>query len=454
MNNSTDAAAPDALARAACAAIDRRRDAIIELAEDVWAHPESGFKEHRTARRMADAFKGLGLTCREGLAVTGVRTEVRGSQPGPTLALLGEMDAILLPDHPAADPVTGAAHACGHHAQLAGLYGAAAALSQPDIRSRLAGRVVLMAVPAEEYLEIEFRQQLVKAGTIRFLGGKQELIRLGAFRDVDLSMMIHTTTGRTAQVRSSMNGFTAYNVRFVGRAAHAGLSPHRGVNALNAALLALQAVNDQRETMPDHVRIHSILTRGGASVNTVPAEARVETMVRGATLPAIEAAAALARRCYRAGAMALGARAEIESVPGYLPLTDCRALGDVFQRYAAPLVGEANVRKAGHMTSSTDMGDVTQIMPASHPSLGGAEGGGHAADYRIADPDLAYIGSAKVLAQCAIELLGNGAARAREIIRDHAPAVARDAYDALLARQAGTEYCDYRQGAGGLPGQA
>ncbi len=451
MTQSPGSASLEDVMGAACATIDGYRDRIIGLAEAVWAHPESGFKEHQTARRMADAFRGLGLSCREGLALTGVRAELTGAQPGPTLALLAEMDGILLPEHPAADPVTGAVHACGHHAQLAGLYGAAAALSRPEVLSRLAGRVVLMAVPAEEYLELEFRRQLVREGKIRFLGGKQELIRIGAFRDVHLAMMIHTAAGRIARVRSSMNGFTAHHVRFVGRASHAGVTPHKGINALNAAMLALQAVNAQRETLPEHARVHSIITKGGNSVNTVPAEALVETMARAATLPAMDEAAALVKRCYRAGAMALGAGVEIDSVPGYLPLNDCRAMADVFRRHAGRLVGEEHVQDAGHMASSTDMGDVTQIMPASHPSLGGAAGGAHAADFRIEDPELAYVGAAKVLALCAIDLLGRDAALARDIIRDHPPALTPDAYIALLERQAGTERCDYSRGAGGAP---
>ncbi len=431
------------LKNTACAMIDRQRDAIIGLGEQVWANPETGFKEYKTAKKVVELFKTFGFACQGGLALTGVRTELCGAQSGPTLALLGELDAIILPDHPAADPVTGAVHACGHNAQLAGLLGAAAALNQPEILKQLAGKIVFMAVPAEEYLEIEFRRQLVREKKIGFLGGKQELIRLGHFRDVDMAMMIHATAGRVAQTRSSMNGFVAQYVSFLGRAAHAGASPHKGVNALNAAMLALQAFNSQRETLPEHARIHSIIKKGGDSVNTVPAEVLLETMARAKTVQAIEEAVVKVKRCYHAGALAVGGKVVIESLPGYLPLSDCPDMGEVFRQNAAKLVGDDAVKHHGHLASSTDMGDVTQIMPASHPSLGGAEGSAHSVEFRIVDPELAYLGSAKVMAMCAIDLLSSQAELARRIIAQNPPLIPPDSYPELMRKQFCNETYDY-----------
>jgi len=437
------------LKRAACAAIDEHRDAIVGLAEKIWAHPESGFKEHETARLVAGFFKNIGLPCREGLALTGVRAELKGAQPGPGLALLGELDAIILPGHPAADPVTGAVHACGHHAQIAGLLGAALALSRPGVMDKLSGRVILMAVPAEEYLELEFRRQLARENKIRYLGGKQELIRLGHFDDVDLAMMIHTGSGRKASLRTSMNGFTSHYARFMGRASHAGEFPHLGINALNAASLALQAVHSQRETFPDgqHVRVHSIIRKGGESVNTVPADVQVETMVRAKTIEAVLDASRKTRRCYRAGALAVGGRVDVEAMPGYMPLNDCRAMAEVFQRNVRQFVGADSIGESGHMAYSTDMGDVTQIMPATHPTLGGAEGNSHSADFHVVDPDLAYVVPGKVMAMCAIDLLCGGAGLARDIVGKNPPMLSRSAYFRMLEEQAISETHDYMEDA-------
>lgn len=435
------------LKKTVCAVIDEHREAIIGLGEKIWARPESGFKEHETARLVAGFFRDIGLPCREGLAVTGVRAELKGARPGPGMALLGEMDGIILPGHPAADPVTGAVHACGHHAQIAGLLGATLALNRQGVTDRLSGRIILMAVPAEEFLELDFRRKLALDDKIRYLGGKQELIRLGHFDDVDLAMMIHTGNGRKASVRRTMNGFTSHYARFIGRAAHAGADPHLGVNALNAANLALQAIHSQRETFPEgqYVRVHSIIRKGGESVSTVPDDVQVETMVRAKTVEAVMDASRKARRCYRAGAMAAGGKVAIEAIPGYLPLNDCTSMADVFRRNAGQFVGAENVDELGHMASSTDMGDVTQIMPATHPSIGGAVGNAHSAEFRITDPELAYVVPAKVMAMCAIDLLCNDAALARDIIKRNPPLLSRAAYKQALEAQSAREIHDYME---------
>ena len=333
------------LKKTVCAVIDEHREAIIGLGEKIWARPESGFKEHETARLVAGFFRDIGLPCREGLAVTGVRAELKGARPGPGMALLGEMDGIILPGHPAADPVTGAVHACGHHAQIAGLLGATLALNRQGVTDRLSGRIILMAVPAEEFLELDFRRKLALDDKIRYLGGKQELIRLGHFDDVDLAMMIHTGNGRKASVRRTMNGFTSHYARFIGRAAHAGADPHLGVNALNAANLALQAIHSQRETFPEgqYVRVHSIIRKGGESVSTVPDDVQVETMVRAKTVEAVMDASRKARRCYRAGAMAAGGKVAIEAIPGYRRLTIARPWRMYSGAMPGQFVGAENV---------------------------------------------------------------------------------------------------------------
>lgn len=424
-----------------CDLIDGQRDRLIAMGEKIWAHPEPGFQEFETARLVQRFFDEIGLSYRDGLAITGVRADLRGTGPGPTLGLLGEMDALVLPDHPEADPATGAVHACGHHAQVVGVLGAAMALHQSGVMEALSGNVALITVPAEEYIQVEYRLGLRKAGKISLLGGKQELIRLGCFDDIDLSMMIHAAEGRKAYTRQTMNGFTAQTIRFRGRSSHAGSAPHRGVNALNAANLAISAINAQRETFvdADHVRIHPIITRGGDSVSIVPDDVRIETMIRAAGLEAILDAATKFRRSCHAGALAVGADVEMQSLPGYMPLRDCPSLQAVFSQNVREFVGQDGVVDRGHLASSTDMGDVTQIMPASHPSIGGAEGGAHTTDYRIVDPDLAYVVPAKVHAMCVIDLLADQAALARRIIAQHPPSIARSAYRDLMERQASVE---------------
>jgi len=231
-------------------AIDGRAEAIVGIGERIRRHPELGFKEHRTARLVDEQLHALGLATKTGLAHTGVRAELTGRRgSGPTFALLGELDGLVVAGHPEADPATGAAHACGHNAQIAGLLGAAMGLLDAKAMDHLAGRVVLFAVPAEEGGDLEWRVGQRAAGALELLGGKQELLRLGHLDDVDLAMMIHTTSrpeDGKAGVPASNNGRVGKTVRYVGRAAHAGGAPHLGVNALYAANIGLMAINALR----------------------------------------------------------------------------------------------------------------------------------------------------------------------------------------------------------------
>lgn len=416
-----------------CAAIDARRDVLVRFAEAVAAQPELGFFEFATARRFSRALAELGVAHTTGLARTGVKAVLAGGAPGPTVAVLGELDALPVRGHPQADPETGAAHACGHNAQLAMVLGIAHGLLASGVLDELAGRVALFAVPAEEYVQIERRLTLRREGAIEFLGGKAELLRLGAFDDVDLAMMTHNTTApeeRSFAVGGTNNGVAAKLVRFIGRAAHAGRAPHEGINALNAAHVALAAMHAQRETYrdADHVRVHPIITHGGDVVNAVPAEVRLEMFVRGASLEAIRDANRKVDRALRAGALAIGARVEVTTLPGYLPLRNDPLLLEVFRRNATLLVGPNEVTTAGHRGSSTDMGDLSQVLPAIHPYAGGAIGQGHGADYALADPERAIVNPAKAMALTIVDLLTDGAAEARRVLAAARPALTRAGY--------------------------
>ena len=165
-------------------------------------------------------------------------------------------------------------------------------LNTPEILSTLSGRLVFMAVPAEEYIEIEYRNSLRTEGKIEFLGGKPELIKLGEFDDVDMAMMVHTTSTESEGqlcLSGTNNGTVAKKIQFIGKGSHAGGSPHLGINALNAASLALSAIHYNRETFKDEdtIRVHPIITKGGEAVSAVPADVRMETFVRGKTIEAI-----------------------------------------------------------------------------------------------------------------------------------------------------------------------
>ena len=173
------------LKRRVCEAIRARRADIKAVAESVFAEPELGFKETKTSDKIKAEFEKLGLTCETGWGITGVRARMKGKKSKKTVALLGELDAIICRDHPHADPKTGAAHCCGHHVQLANMLAVGMAFKDAGIMDELDGDLMLFAVPAEEYVEIDFRNGLREKGDLRYLGGKQQLIAEGAFDGIE-----------------------------------------------------------------------------------------------------------------------------------------------------------------------------------------------------------------------------------------------------------------------------
>lgn len=431
-----------------CDVIDSHREEIIEIGEAVWRKPELGYKEVATARLVVGVFGNLGLEYEEGVGVTGVIARVPGRSARPNIAVMGELDALAIPEHPEADPATGAVHACGHHAQVANLLGVAYGIIGSELMSELDGSVTLMAVPSEEPLDIEWRQTMREQGRLEFLGGKQEFIRLGAFDDVDISLIGHLDCGPERQVSievrdtpgPGMDGFIAKLVRYQGVETHAGLTPELGTNALNAAILGLSAIDAQRETFRGHdsIRVHYIITKGGDSVNVTPADVRIEMMIRGATPEAIKDASMKVDRALRSGAIAVGADVGITNIPGYLPTggSGTSELSRVLRDNMISLVGseavpEGDAEPARVCVPSggvSDGNDVASIVPTAGMVITAAEGTLHGRDYKTVDSNLAYVVPAKAYAMTIVDLLYGGAALAKRVIENYKPAVAKDAY--------------------------
>ena len=410
----------DELKASVQAEIDRHGDDLIGVAKAVLENPETGFREEKTSRLVGEKFTELGIPYQGRIAITGLKGILDGGSSGPTVAVMGELDSLKVLGHPHADPETDAAHACGHHCQIGMMLGAAVGLKASGVLESLAGRVALIAVPAEEYIEIEYRDDLRREGKLEFLGGKPEFIRAGALDDVDIAMMTHTSSnadeGKIA-FGGTNNGLVAKRITFTGRAAHAGGAPHAGINALNAAMIALSAIHAQRETYRDQdtIRIHPIITQGGVSVNSVPADVRMETFVRGKTVEAFQAASEKVDRALRAGAMAVGGSVTITTLAGYLPLRSDEKMLDLYSANAAQLVGEDGLTRLAHRTGSTDMGDLSHIMPVIHPYVAAASGASHGDDYIIEDYELGVLTGAKAMAMTVVDLLADGASRALEI---------------------------------------
>lgn len=394
------------------AQIESRKAEIIAMAETILRNPELGYREHKTAALVEQEFVKLGLTPRTGLAITGVRADIDSGKPGPRIAIMGELDALPVPSHAFADPETGAAHACGHHAQITMMLAAAAALV--PVVKELSGSLAFMAVPAEEFQSLEYCQELISSGKIAYCGGKPELIRQGVFDDIDAVLLIHA--GHDTFTPESFNGFCMKQIIFEGRAAHGGLRPWDGINAASMARQALNMIDAQRDTFDDKdsVRIHGIISDGGNAVNVVPARAELELQVRAKTPEAVNNACNVVDRCIQAAALAFGGKVKIANLGGYMPYRSCPELNAVHAENLKELTG-GTLTNFGHRGSSTDMGDVSMLIPALHAYSAGFTGSPHAKDFVVADPEKAYIDGAKLLAMDAITLLADGAEKGKEI---------------------------------------
>ncbi|MDR2362822.1 MAG: amidohydrolase [Spirochaetaceae bacterium] len=408
-----------------CACIDAAEVKIKGYTDSVFNEPELGFKETKTAAKTADFFRGLGLKPEEGLAVTGVKALLEGN-PGPTVAVFGELDAIGCPEAPSANPETGAAHTCGHFLQLGAMMGAAVALTELYKKEKLGGNVAFFAVPAEEYVEIAYRMRLREEGKLHFLAGKEELIYRGAFAGIDMAMMVHSNAYSpepSVCIGKSSNGFIGKVIQYIGKEAHAAAAPHEGINALNAAMLGLMGIHALRETFKDedHIRVHPVITKGGDLVNSVPADVRLETYVRGKTMEAIEATHGKIDRALRAGGDAVGAKTIIRTSHGQLPLVCPEEMNDIFIQNAQIAHPGIKISRIEHFSGSTDMGDVSHLMPVIHPYIGGVTGALHGRDFAVTDFAAACLLPAKAMAMSIVDLLYGGAEGAKKIIAENKP---------------------------------
>nr|WP_317364053.1 amidohydrolase [uncultured Blautia sp.] len=440
----------DAIEKKIIAMIEAHREEIIAFAEDIENHPEPGFQEFRTACKTAEFLRKTGYQVEEDIALTGVKAswEKRDTQKSgdtgrknsgyPNVTVIGEMDAIGCQRHPKADPHTGVAHACGHHAQMAVMAGAAIAFSDPEIRREISGSLTFLAVPAEEYIDADKRTVLREKG-IRFGSGKSEMIRTGVFDHTDLVMTTHVHMVDVKEDfylgNPACNGFDAERVTVRGKAAHAAIDPWNGINALSITSSAIQMMGLMRETFreEDHVRLHNVIRKAGDVVNSVPDEAVVETKIRASSLERIQEIRQMVDRAYDGAAYAFGGKIERENLPGYMPIRP--RMADTVLVEAAEELGLVyrNVQPGDFNNACTDVGDLTQLFPVINFTFRGFEGRLHGEDFYITDKEKAYILPAKLMALTIYRLLRKNGEEAKKI---------KESFTAVFDKQTYIEYIE------------
>lgn len=414
-------------------AIEENKESLFEVGRKIYKNPEFGYKEFETTKTIGEFIsKELGLEIEKGIGYTGCRLRVNEEKKGPRVAILGELDGISCGEHKDALP-NGASHTCGHNIQVTGMLGAAIGLVKSGVFQELDGKIDFIGTPAEEFIELAYRGKLKEEGKIKYYGGKQELIRCGVFDDVNMSLMFHALELGDKKVLTGpvSNGFIGKEVKFIGKESHAGSAPYEGINALNAAMLAINNVHAQRETFKeeDRVRFHPIITKGGDIVNVVPADVRMEAYVRARTIDSMIDANKKVNRGLIAGAMAVGASIEIKEIPGYLPILRHDNMEEVLKENLLYLgIKENEIIEGGDFTGSFDFGDVSHLIPTLHPMFGGVNGALHTRNFEIIDEEYAYLTPAKAMALTVVDLLFDNSKKANEILKDFKPKMTKEEY--------------------------
>ena len=248
-------------------------------------------------------------------------------------------------------------------------------------------------------------------------------------------MMIMQHTGTNDKMTTggpSAMGFVAKIIQYIGKESHAAY-PYRGINALDAARIGLTACDAVRTTFKDEdsIRFHPIITKGGNLVNVIPAFVQIETFVRGHSAEAIQDASVRLDRALRAGADALGAECRIHTIPGSLFPVESPELKSIVEDNMAELVGKENIVKSA-LQATTDANDVSNLMPVIHATVGGAAGMAHSSHYEVADPEMAYVKAAKMLAMTVIDLLANGADKGMVVKKNFKAPLTKETYLELL----------------------
>jgi amidohydrolase len=319
--------------------VDHERAALAKLSQDIHANPELRFEEHKAAIWIVELLRARGFDVEHGLA--GMSTAIRarrGNAKGPRVAILGEYDAL---------PEIG--HACGHNLIAASAVGAF--LAAASVVERSGGEVVFLGTPAEE------------GG-----GGKIRMIEAGCFEGLAAAMMFHPFDRDILAHPALASLWLAMTFR--GAPAHAAAAPHDGNSALTACMDTFRLIDGQRVHFRDGVRVHGYVTNGGQAVNIIPELAACEFSVRARDVAELARVRAIVERCAAGAAMASGVRVEVVVREGYRDMRNNMAMARRFGAHLENAGGRKAAETDGRVgAGSTDMGDVSHVVPSIHPYL-------------------------------------------------------------------------------------
>jgi amidohydrolase len=368
--------------------VEQQRRELVELSLKIHANPELGFKEERASAWLTDYLARNSFKIERGIGGLSTAFKATYGSSEPVIALLGEYDAL---------PEIG--HACGHNIIAASAVGAGVA--SKCVIDNCGGAVVVFGTPAEE-----------------LFGGKVFMLREGVFDGVDAAMMIHPGVRNVATTEAL--ACVGLEIEFFGKAAHAAAYPDRGVNALEAMILAFNAVNSLRQHIKDRARIHGIITRGGEVANVVPAYSAATFLVRATDNAYLDELRQRVLSCFEGAALATGARLDYKwSEIIYAPMKNNLVLAQLFAQNLESLGRMMEPFELHFGFGSTDMGNVSQVIPAIHPSVAIVSPDVllHSADFAVAAASESghkgLLDAAKALAMTVVDLLSESQTLAR-----------------------------------------
>ncbi|MDH4144214.1 MAG: amidohydrolase [Acidimicrobiia bacterium] len=313
-------------------------DALVDLSHRIWDHPELAFEEERTSAWAAEALGDAGFTVTPGVCDLPTAFVAEAGSGPLTIGICAELDAL-----------PGIGHACGHNIIAAAGVGAGIALLR--VADELGITIRVLGTPAEE-----------------LGGGKILMLERGAFDGVHAAMMVHPSPVEGDSFPTLAIG--QMDVHFHGRTAHASVSPHLGVNAADAITVAQVALGLLRQHLNRGDQLHGIVTDGGEAANIVPGRASARYFYRAPDLARLAKLDPRVKRCFEAGALATGATMEIEELgPPYSEFLHDGELATTYRRNAEAL-GRRFPAESRPPGGSTDMANVSLLMPTIHPTVG------------------------------------------------------------------------------------
>jgi len=318
--------------------VEAQRQQLIRLSLNIHDNPELGFEEDKASAWLTSYLADNGFHIERGIVNLATAFRATYGQGSPRIALLAEYDAL---------PEVG--HGCGHNIIATSAVGAAVA--SKSIIDRLGGSVVVLGTPGEEVF-----------------GGKIDMVKAGAFEEIDVAMMVHPNILNMATIQTL--ACSSLDVEFFGRPAHAAAQPHEGINALEAMILAFTSINSLRQHIRSEARVHGIITDGGEAPNIVPAHSAAVLLIRAPDNDYLAELQDKILNCFTGASLASGARLEYRwRDKTYAPMKNNATLARLFSQNLESLGRRVEVFDPHFGFGSTDMGNVSQLVPSIHPTI-------------------------------------------------------------------------------------